>query len=279
MKNKYKIVFVDIDDTLYSKDESVSEYTKEIMTELKNKGIKVVANTGRSLQYAINKSIEANLSEYTISSNGAEVYNYQEDKIIFSKPIDAKDVKYIYDYCNSHDLIVILHSFYNRFINIQDDNYNNELATYIKDIDDVLKNNKVNQIDILSTNYERMLALPNLFKEKCPTLRTINSSKDLSTGKREKNKLYYHNLIIENTSKRTGIVELLDYLNIDKSQAITISRSFDDVSIYDSVASTFMVSNLDQRIIDVVNISAKNMKNNGVAKTLKELIIDEIVGE
>lgn len=275
MKNKYKIVFVDIDDTLYSKDKTISEYTKEIITELKNKGINVVATTRRDLQYAVNKSKESNLSEYTISSNGTEVYNYQEDKIIFSKPIASKDVKYIYDYCNSHDLIIILNSFYKRFINIQDDNYNSESVAYIKNIDKVLKNNKVNQIDILSPNFERMLALPNLFQEKCPALKTVKSSKNLSVDKREKNKIYYHNLILANTSKSTGIVELLDYLNIDKSQAITIGHRFDDVLIYDSVASTFAVSNLDQRIIDVVNISAKTIKNDGAAKTLKELIIDK----
>lgn len=275
MKNKYKIAFVDIDDTLNSKDKPISEYTKEVMTELKNKGIKVVANTGRSVQYAINKSLEANLSEYTISSNGSEVYNYQEDKIIFSKPIDSKDVKYIYDYCNNHDLVVILNTFYNRFINIEDDNYNDESVTYIKNIDEVLKNNKVNQIVILSTNFERMLVLPNLFKEKCPSLKTVHSSNALSTGEREKNKQYYHNIIIENTSKGTGIVELLDYLKIAKREAIAIGNSFDDLSMYDSVGTTIAVSNSDQRLKDIANIIADTAENDGVAKILKELFIDE----
>ena len=69
--SNYKIVFVDIDDTLNPSNEKVSDYTIEVMTKLKEKGIKVVVNTGRSAKYAIEKSIEANLSEYVISSNGA----------------------------------------------------------------------------------------------------------------------------------------------------------------------------------------------------------------
>ena len=73
--NKYDIVFVDIDDTLNPSNDPVSEYTKQVMTKLKENGIKVVVNTGRSATYAINKSKEANLSEYVISSNGSEVYN------------------------------------------------------------------------------------------------------------------------------------------------------------------------------------------------------------
>ena len=83
---KFDIVFVDIDDTLNPSNKATSEYTKEVMKKLKENGIKVVVNTGRSTRYAINKSIEANLSEYVISSNGAEVYDYENKQIIFSKP-------------------------------------------------------------------------------------------------------------------------------------------------------------------------------------------------
>ena len=51
--NKYDIVFVDIDDTLTPSNGTTSEYTKEVMKKLKDKGIKVVVNTGRSANYAI----------------------------------------------------------------------------------------------------------------------------------------------------------------------------------------------------------------------------------
>ena len=83
--NKYDIVFCDIDDTLNPSNGTTTEYTREVMKKLKDKGIKVVVNTGRSAKYAVEKSIEAGLSEYVISSNGAEVYNYHERKEIFSK--------------------------------------------------------------------------------------------------------------------------------------------------------------------------------------------------
>ena len=45
----YKIVFVDIDDTLNPSNQEVSEYTKEVMSKLKEKGIKVVLT---ELQYS-----------------------------------------------------------------------------------------------------------------------------------------------------------------------------------------------------------------------------------
>ena len=96
--SKYEIVFVDIDDTLNPSNGEVSEHTKEVMKRIKDKGIKVVIDSGRSAGYAIKKAIEAGLSEYIISSNGAEVYNYYERKEIFSKPIPSKEIMEIYSF-------------------------------------------------------------------------------------------------------------------------------------------------------------------------------------
>ena len=91
--NKYDIVFIDIDDTLNPSNQSTTEKAKEVMKRLKDKGIKVVVNTGRGTKYAIEKSIEAGLCEYVISSNGAEVYNYHKRESIFEQSIPCKIVK------------------------------------------------------------------------------------------------------------------------------------------------------------------------------------------
>ena len=221
--NKYDIVFVDIDDTLNPSNGQVSEYTKEVLKKVKDKGIKIVVNTGRSAKYAIEKSIEAGLSEYTISSNGAEVYNYHERKEIFSKPINNQDIIKIYDYCTTHNMTIILNSLEKRYINIKDYKYNSEPAIYFEDLNEVLKENKINQLVILSSNFDRMLVLPNLFKEKFPSLKVVHSSIGLIEEKREKGKEYFHDLVLENTAKSTGIVELLDYLGIDRESAARYS--------------------------------------------------------
>ena len=183
--NKYEIVFVDIDDTLNPSNKNTSEYTKEVMKKLKDKGIKVVVNTGRSAKYAVEKSIEAGLSEYIISSNGAEVYNYHQRKEIFSKPIENKDILAIYDYCQTHDMTIILNCLEKRYINIKDYKYNNEPAIYFEDIYEVINNNKINQLVILSSNFDRMLVLPNMFKEKFPKLKVVHSSIGLIEEKRD----------------------------------------------------------------------------------------------
>lgn len=273
--NNYDIVFVDIDDTLNPSNGHVTEYTKEVMKKLKEKGIKVVVNTGRSAKYAIEKSIEAGLSEYIISSNGAEVYNYHERKEIFSKPIDNEDIKKIYEYCITHNMTIILNSLEKRFINIKDYKYNSEPAIYFEDLDEVLKENKINQLVILCSNFDRMLVLPNMFKEKFPALKVVHSSIGLIEEKREKGKEYYHDLVLENTAKSTGIVELLDYLGIDNERAIAIGNGYDDICMCDVVGTSVAVENANQILKQSATYITDTAENDGVAKILEKLCLKE----
>ena len=273
--NNYDIVFVDIDDTLNPSNGHVTEYTKEVMKKLKEKGIKVVVNTGRSAKYAIEKSIEAGLSEYIISSNGAEVYNYHERKEIFSKPIDNEDIKKIYEYCITHNMTIILNSLEKRFINIKDYKYNSEPAIYFEDLDEVLKENKINQLVILCSNFDRMLVLPNMFKEKFPALKVVHSSIGLIEEKRVKGKEYYHDLVLENTAKSTGIVELLDYLEIDNERAIAIGNGYDDICMCDVVGTSVAVENANQILKQSATYITDTAENDGVAKILEKLCLKE----
>ena len=273
--NKYDIVFCDIDDTLNPSNGTATEYTREVMKKLKDKGIKVVVNTGRSAKYAVEKSIEAGLSEYVISSNGAEVYNYHERKEIFSKPISNEDIIAIYEYCVSHDMTIILNCLEKRYINIKDYKYNNEPAIYFEDINEVINNNKINQLVILSANFDRMLVLPNMFKEKFPSLKVVHSSIGLIEEKRVPGKEYYHDLVLENTAKSTGIVELLDYLGLDSERAIAIGNGYDDICMCDVVGTSVAVENANQTLKEVATYITDSAENDGVAKILEKLCLED----
>lgn len=272
---KIKIIFTDIDDTLNPSNSQVSEHTKEVMTKLKEMGIKVVVNTGRSSKYAIEKSKEANLGDYIISSNGAEVYNYKTKELIFSKPIPKENIIEIYNYCETHNMTIILNSLEKRFINIKDYKYNSEPAIYFDNIEEIINENKINQIIVLSSNYDRMLVIPNLFKEKFPNLKVVHSSIALVEERREKNKEYYHDFVLENTSKGTGIVELLDYLKIDKEEAIAIGNGYDDISMADVVDSFIAVENANDTLKSNATYITNNASEDGVANILEKLILNK----
>lgn len=271
--NKYKIIFTDIDDTLNPKNEKVSEYTKEVCQKIIASGTLIVINSGRSISYCLKKSKEAHLSRYIIGSNGAEVYDYQAKKAIFTQPIPNDLIIEISKYCQETNTTLILNSLEKRFCNSKNYKYNDEPVTYYEDIHSVLKTNKINQIIILSHNYDRMLLLPNLFKEKYPTLKIVHSSKALSDQKRIPNKEYYHDIVLENTSKSRGIVELLDYLNISSEEAISIGDGYDDVGSTDVVGTSIAMGNANTLLKESSTYITDTASNDGAAKMLEKLCL------
>ncbi len=272
---KYKIVFIDIDDTLNPSNGKVTDYTKEVIKKIKEKGVLLVINTGRSLKYAINKSKEAGLSPIVISSNGSEIYNYEENKIIFNNKIPNDEILKMYNYCNSINTTLIFNTIKDRYINKKEYNYNNEPVKYIENINDVLANEDVNQLIILSNNYDRMLVIPRQFKEKFPNLKVVHSSINLIEEKRVKNKEFYHDLAYGNVTKGTGIVELLDYLKINSKDAIAIGNGYDDIPMMNVVDTKVAMGNAVENLKQVSNIIAERTENDGVAKILEKLILEE----
>ena len=215
------------------------------------------------------------MSQYVISSNGAEVYNYEKNEVIFQKNIPEILIKKVYEYCETVKLTLILNSLDKRLANTTNYDYNDEPVIPIKNIDDVLKKYPINQMIIISKNYDRMLVLPNLFKAKFPSLKTIHSSIALVDQKPVKGKQYYHDLVMQNTSKSTGIVELLDYLKIDSEQAIAIGNGYDDICMCDVVGTSVAVDNANPLMKETATMKTASSADDGVAMILEKLILDK----
>lgn len=259
--SRYKIIFIDIDDILNQTSNEVSAYTKSVIKRIRALGVDIVAITGRETNYACQHSREAGLSEYVISSNGSEIYNYITKENIFARHIPKETVKKVYEYCNNLNMTVIFNSFTRKFINNKKYVSSDTSAIYFDNLDKLLDDYEINQITVLSRNYERMLVLPNVFLDKFPNLRTVSSSLALNKNKSVSNEVYYHNLVLENTSKKTGIAELLDYLKLKPEDAIAIGNGYDDLTMFDLVDKSITVEN--------------NVTFDEIVASLKKYILEE----
>ena len=120
-----------------------------------------------------------------------------------------------------------------------------------------------------------MLVLPHMFKEKYPNLKVVHSSVSLIEEKRVPGKEYYHDLVIENTAKSTGIVELLDYLDIDSDRAIAIGNGYDDICMCDVVGTSVAMENANPILKEIATYITDTTENDGVAKILEKLCFDQ----
>ena len=93
--SKYKAVISDLDGTLLTSNRVVSEFSKEIINKIMDKGIKFYIATGRV--YPNTKEIMESIGIEVplITSNGSRV-NDKDGTLLYSNPIEKK---FINDIC------------------------------------------------------------------------------------------------------------------------------------------------------------------------------------
>ncbi|QZY55219.1 Cof-type HAD-IIB family hydrolase [Crassaminicella profunda] len=90
---KYKAVISDLDGTLLNSDHRISDYTKKIIKNVVEKGIKFFIATGRHHMDASHIKEELSLDTTLISANGSRVHRAEEE--IFACDLEGEIVKEI----------------------------------------------------------------------------------------------------------------------------------------------------------------------------------------
>ena len=265
---KYKIVFIDIDGTLYNSKSKITKFTKDIITKLSKKGVLVVLTSGRNSYQVRAISQSVNASNYIIASNGAEVYDYLNDIDIYQSNIDYLTVEKIYQYCQEHNLKLYLNTKYKRLVNQRDSGFPEN--TYVSSLEEI-KGNIISQIVVQSSNFNRMLVLKDLFHTKYPILKNANSSSQLRNLQHQANDVFFRDFILENTSKSSGIVKLLEYLKISAEEAISLGDSYNDISMFELTGLSIAMGNAIPEIQKQADRVTLSNNQDGVAYALKNI--------
>lgn len=84
----FKLVVLDLDDTLLRADLSISFRNKEVLSRVLSRGILVTLATGRMYPSALPYARELGISLPIITYNGAMIRSLSEGKVLFHRPID-----------------------------------------------------------------------------------------------------------------------------------------------------------------------------------------------
>ncbi len=97
--NKIKYLIFDLDDTLFRKDKTISDYTINVLKKSREAGIKVCFNTSRSLQNS-KYAIERVHPDFGIYNGGCLIVD-KDNNVLYSNAIPAKRVKELTKYFSS----------------------------------------------------------------------------------------------------------------------------------------------------------------------------------
>ena len=253
-KQKYKIVFFDIDGTLtHHEDGSISENTKMAIKTLIDKGIQVVAATGRPLSMC--EEIRQIGIDTFITANGGHVK--QGEEVIHKVPLNPDILKEVYEFAavQNHGL-----SFYTESLMVNGVR-ESRFAQALKDT--LFLADYPAEFDLSEEVYLLCLfadeEMMNLYRNRFPSL----------TFRR------WHpfvlNVLDADVSKSGAIIKLLDYLGIDKSEAMAFGDGENDIDMLELVGCGVAMGNGSDRLKATADFVTKKSSEDGIEYALKTL--------
>ncbi|MDD3241752.1 MAG: Cof-type HAD-IIB family hydrolase [Bacilli bacterium] len=256
-----KIIFVDIDGTLTDDLGNISSDTIEEIKAFTEEGGLVVLISGRNTSYAIDLSKKIGASEYVISSNGNEIYNYKTKTTIYFNEISYDKILDIYRTTENNQMNILLNACKNRYTNTIREGY-----TYINERD--LENIRVSQISIYSNDKEKTINVKNQIVNK-HGLQVAYQSKSFFEEKN--NSIYLYDICKTNSSKGLAVVKLCQYLKIDVKDTVVIGDNHNDISMFQLDSYKVAMTNAIDEIKELSDCITMSNNDDGVAYFIKKL--------
>ncbi|WP_166241795.1 Cof-type HAD-IIB family hydrolase [Paenibacillus turpanensis] len=116
----YKLILIDIDDTLLNDDRQISAGTREALKQAMDKGVVVTLATGR--MYASAKQIAGSLQLNVplITYQGSLVKTLLDENVLYERSVPAESAVKLYEYCKEHGLHLQL--YHDDILYVQEDN-------------------------------------------------------------------------------------------------------------------------------------------------------------
>jgi Cof subfamily protein (haloacid dehalogenase superfamily) len=100
----YKMITIDVDDTLMNDERMVTEDTKAALAEAVKQGVVVTLATGRMYASAKKVAQQVNLNVPIITYQGSLVKNLLDEKVLYERSVPQGSVKMVFDYAEAHGL-------------------------------------------------------------------------------------------------------------------------------------------------------------------------------
>ncbi|MBE1555844.1 Cof-type HAD-IIB family hydrolase [Sporosarcina limicola] len=251
----YKIVFFDVDRTITDHENGrISENTKEAIKVLKNKGLRVVAATGRPLSMC--REIRGLGIDTFITANGAYVKHNQE--VVHKVPMDKNVIREVFEFAHTenHGLSFFTEDF--SMNGVKD-------AEVLNALKETLSLNEYPAINQLIYNQEVYLMC--LYATDETVEKYIRKFPHLTFKRWHP---FVLNVLQEEVSKSLAIIKVLQYFDIDKSEAIAFGDGENDIDMLELVGLGVAMGNGNENLKKVADFVTKKSSEDGIEFALKK---------
>ncbi|MEK4486283.1 Cof-type HAD-IIB family hydrolase [Psychrobacillus sp. FSL H8-0484] len=251
----YKVVFFDVDGTItHHEDGSISNNTKEAIKKLKNKGIRVVAATGRPLSMC--KEIREIGIDTFITANGG--YVKHDQKVIHKVPIDKDLMQEVVEFASvqNHGLSFFTEDFCMN--GVKD-------IKILKALKETLSLNDYPAINQLI--FQQEVYLMCLYATDEAVEKYMHKFPQLTFKRWHP---FVLNVLQEEVSKSLAIMKVLQYFDIDRSEAIAFGDGENDIDMLELVGLGVAMGNGNEKLKSVADFVTKKSSEDGIDYALKK---------
>ena len=264
-----KAIFIDIDGTLRDSNRNLSENTIETIKRVSEKGILVILCSGRPRKYTEEISRKCFASKYIITSNGGNIYDYEQNKILYVNKMDKEAIIKLYEIANPEDIRFIMNVGEGRVVNkVKHPDQEKKLE---EDIKEFAYKNDIVQCTIADSNFDKIKKLvPKI--EAVENVEIKNRHKSLLDENFKDDKTIYCDVANIDSNKGNAVKKLLEILNIKKEETIAIGDDMNDLSMFEQVGYKVAVDNAINIVKEKADEITLSNDENGVAVFLDKLI-------
>lgn len=269
----YKLIAADLDETLISRDRTISKDNINAIKEAVKHGVKFVLATGRGYNSVHGTLKELGLydeaGQYVISYNGGAITENKDEKMLYFQGITFEEASALYKRGLTYEHICIhvytpdqvwVRNFYP-----EEREYlaNRQPCTEIFTDDiDFLKGKPIVKVIYMNTDYDYLMRIADEIQDLAGNLSVSYSSNR------------YMELNRKGVSKGNGLKRLCDLAGIDISETIAIGDNYNDLSMIQAAGLGVGVNNtVEEMKKDCDIITDADCDHSAVAEVISRFIL------
>ncbi|MCM3603248.1 Cof-type HAD-IIB family hydrolase [Robertmurraya korlensis] len=268
----YKMIVLDLDDTLLNDEHSLSKRNKEALMAAQELGVKVVLASGRPTFGMVSIAKDLQLDQYgsyILSFNGSKIINAKTNEEMFNSTISSEMAHRLYDLSKREGVAIL--SYKDESIVIEEPNEYADIEATITGLPMQI----VDQFKATITEpvvKAMMLAHPDVLVDVEQTL-VKEVGEEVSVFR---SKPFFLEFTALNVTKGTSLHQLTQKLGIAAEEVIAIGDSYNDITMIEFAGLGVAMGNAPDAIKEIANHVTETNNNDGVAQVVEEFILSKV---
>lgn len=264
----YKLVALDIDDTLLSVNMQLSEKNGKVIEEVRAAGVFVTLATGRFYQGMTHICEKLKLDNMpVITMGGAQIQNYPSGELLYNRTMSLSLVEQCIQFAKDNKVYIQCYQDQTFYY----ENHTSESRFYENRI-----NVKGTQRDFSSIQFDHankciLIAEPFVIEKLIPIAK--NTFGDRAQVMRSYSRIL--EIYPPDTNKGVALSWLAEGLGVLQEEVLAMGDSALDIPMLEYAGMGVAVSNAEQELINIANYVAPHADSDAVAHVLKKYVLGE----